>query len=124
MLDADAPTPRFDDAALNRLRTFGGDKLLRDMIELFRLRAPDRLSAARSALAASDAKQLESTLHSLKSTTAQLGAMYMSRLCLRGESLARAGRLERLEPVLKQLELEFHHVDDWLRASTSDPRST
>jgi HPt (histidine-containing phosphotransfer) domain-containing protein len=121
--DDDAPSPRFDAAALSRLRSFGGDKLLRDMIELFHVHAPDRLSAARSAWVARDATRIESTLHSLTSTAAQLGALRMSRLCQRGESLAHAGQMDALGSVLNLLDGELFHTFEWLRSSMSESSS-
>ena len=72
--------PTTDDASLERLRRFGGGKLLGEMIALFLLAAPERINAARLGLSAHDVKATEMALHALKSSSAQLGAMKMQRL--------------------------------------------
>ena len=74
--DADLPTT--DDASLERLRHFGGGKLLGEMITLFVQAAPERISAARAGLESNDAKATEMALHALKSSSAQLGLIMTS----------------------------------------------
>ena len=72
--------PTTDDASLERLKRFGGGKLLREMIALFCSAAPERISAARAGVEAGDAHATEQAMHSLKSSSAQLGALRMQRL--------------------------------------------
>lgn len=103
-----------DSAALDRLRRFGGGKLLRDMIALFLVAAPERLAAARSALAAENVGGAELALHSLKSSSAQLGAMRMHHLCDEGERRTREGSLDGVPALIDELEHEFSRVREWL----------
>jgi HPt (histidine-containing phosphotransfer) domain-containing protein len=110
--DADLPTT--DDASLERLKHFGGGKLLGEMITLFVQAAPERISAARAGLESNDAKATEMALHALKSSSAQLGALRMQRLCEQGEALARAGSLENVDGLVRNLEQEFPRVQSWL----------
>lgn len=113
----DAGQPATDDAALDRLRRFGGGKLLNEMIALFVSTAPQRIDAARAGVDGKDAPAAEMALHSLKSSSAQLGAMQMQRLSERGEHLARAGTLDGLDSIVRELDEEFMRVQTWLDRS-------
>jgi HPt (histidine-containing phosphotransfer) domain-containing protein len=110
----DGSLPWTDEAALERLKRFGGGKLLSEMISLYLAAAPERINAALAGLAANDVKATEQALHALKSSSAQLGAMRMQRLCARGEALARAGTLENVAGLVSSLEEEFPRVQSWL----------
>lgn len=108
------PLPTTDPAALDRLKRFGGAKLLGDMIGLFLSAAPERIAAARAGVNAGDGPALEMALHSLKSSSAQLGAMRMQRLCEQGEQLARAGTLDIVSLIVQDIEQEYPRVQNWL----------
>jgi HPt (histidine-containing phosphotransfer) domain-containing protein len=110
----DANLPSTDEDSLERLRRFGGGKLLGQMIALFLEAAPERISAARTGVESNDAKATEMALHALKSSSAQLGALRMQRLCEQGERLARAGSVESIAGLVKNLEHEFVGVRSWL----------
>ena len=110
----DGSLPGTDEAALERLKRFGGGKLLGEMISLFLEAAPERINAALAGIAANDVKATEMALHALKSSSAQLGAMRMQRLCERGEALARSGTLENVAGLVSNLEEEFPRVQSWL----------
>jgi hypothetical protein len=56
-------------------------------------------------------------LHSLKSSSAQLGAMKMQRLSEAGERLAHAGTLVGIESIVQDLESEFPRIQQWLEGS-------
>lgn len=111
--------PDTDSEALERLRRFGGTKLVGDMIALFLEALPRRLAAARGALASGDAHVVEHELHALKSSSAQLGALRMNRLSLEGEQLARAGTLDGASAILDALDDEQQRVTRWLTAASS-----
>jgi HPt (histidine-containing phosphotransfer) domain-containing protein len=103
-----------DAEALGRLKRFGGDKLLGEMIRLFLEGAPERIEAARAASEAGDAPAAELALHSLKSSSAQLGALRMQRLSEQGEQLARAGNVDIVGFLVGDLEGEMDSVRTWL----------
>ncbi|MEO8621354.1 MAG: Hpt domain-containing protein [bacterium] len=110
----DTDFPPNDSDALERLKRFGGGKLLSEMIALFLASAPDRIGAARAGFDAGDASAIEMALHSLKSSSAQLGAMRMQRLSERGEHIAHTGSLDSVGQIVQDLEEEFPRVQDWL----------
>jgi two-component system sensor histidine kinase/response regulator len=111
---AEKDLPTTDASALDRLKRFGGGKLLREMIALFLAAAPERIAAARHGHLAADAPAVELALHSLKSSAAQLGAIRLQRLSDRGERLAKGGSLSELPILVKELEEELARVRDWL----------
>jgi len=112
-----ADFPETDPEALERLRRFGGNKLLGDMITLFLEAMPQRLSAARRGITSGDAHVVEHELHALKSSAAQLGALRMHRLSQEGEQLAKAGTLGPASDVLDQLDAEMPRVQEWLASA-------
>lgn len=112
--------PATDASALDRLRRFGGAKLVGEMIALFLSAAPERVGAARTGHLSGDAPAVELALHSLKSSAAQLGAMQLQRLSERGERLAKAGTLEGLPMLVQELEEELARVREWLIISRDE----
>jgi HPt (histidine-containing phosphotransfer) domain-containing protein len=110
----DAEPPATDASALERLERFGGGTLLRKMIALFLAAAPERIETARCAAVRGDHAAVELALHSLKSSAAQLGAMRLQRLSEQGEQLARAGSLDGLPELVRQLGDELVRVEQWL----------
>jgi len=103
-----------DREALDRLERFGGRKLLHEMIALFLDNAPERLAAADAGIGAGDARAAEDAMHSLKSSSAQLGALRLSRLCEQAESIARAGTIEGLSGLVAEGRVELRRVERWL----------
>jgi HPt (histidine-containing phosphotransfer) domain-containing protein len=106
--------PATDRDALTRLERFGGIKLLDEMIALFLDNARERMSAASAGLDAGDAAAAENAMHSLKSSSAQLGALRLSRLCEQAETIARGGALPGIAPLLDECRDELARVDAWL----------
>jgi two-component system sensor histidine kinase/response regulator len=117
LADAGDGMPTTDMASLERLKRFGGGKLLGEMIALFIEAAPDRIAAARAGLVAGDARATEGALHSLKSSSAQLGALKMQRLSEAGERIAHGGSLEGVASIVQDLESEFPRIQQWLESS-------
>jgi two-component system, sensor histidine kinase and response regulator len=117
---AGAGFPATDPTALDRLRRFGGQKLLREMITLFLAAVPERIAAAREAIGSADAAGAERAFHALKSSAAQLGAMQLQRLCEEGELKARAGSLDAAAALLPALESERDLVHAWLSAARDE----
>ena len=106
--------PSTDPEALARLERFGGRKLLGEMIALFLENAPDRLAAAARGVAGGDIVATENALHSLKSSSAQLGAARLSRLSEQGETIARGGTVTGISELLEESRSELDRVEAWL----------
>lgn len=96
-----------DSEAIEILRSFGGAKLVRDMIALFVAGTPVRLDAARAAAASGDADGVRRAAHSLKSSAGQFGAREMETLCGQAEVLAAEGRDDELFRIVPEIERSF-----------------
>lgn len=89
--DAGAPCV-LDMRVIEGLRELGGDDdpgLLLEVIGMFLDDAPTRIAEIRQGLASGDIKLLERAAHSLKSASANVGAMQLSNVCKRIEEIAR-----------------------------------
>lgn len=97
----------FDARAFDRLRRWGGEKLVREMVQLFVAQVPDRLAAARQGAREGDLSSVERAAHALRSSSAQLGAVRMQVLCALVEHSASQGDHESIPRSLGELEREF-----------------
>jgi two-component system, sensor histidine kinase and response regulator len=114
---ADEGASATDPEALARLRRFGGDKLLHEMIGLYLANAPERLAAAKAGVANGDRASAELALHSLKSSSAQLGAARVGKLSERGEIIARGGSLDGVAEIITEMEAELARAAKWLESA-------
>jgi len=102
-----AEQPLVDEVAIERLRSFGGAKLVRGMIELFVRNAPAKAADAREALDCGDAAALRSALHALKSSAGQLGAATVFQACIAGEEMASRGELAQCAAHVERIETDL-----------------
>lgn len=104
---------QLDPAALQRLRDLdpaGASRLLERVLRAFedsvaRLR-PQMLAS----LAAGDTAGLRHVAHTLKSSSASIGAIKLSRLCAEMEAMAREGRTDGMTDSTHQLCAEIDAV--------------
>ncbi|CAN5174210.1 hypothetical protein BH20GEM2_BH20GEM2_04650 [soil metagenome] len=111
---SDAETPVGDPQAFTRLRKWGGEGLVRNLVGLFRELVPKRTAIFRQALLDGDPREAEAAAHALKSSCGQLGALRMLALCQRMEMLAAAGEIAPLPGLVQDLEGEFARYLEWL----------
>ena len=115
-------TEAIDRTTLETLREFqdtGEPDIVAELIEIFLQDTPPRLAAIREALHRADAGEIASAAHALKGSSANLGALQMSALCLKIETLGRAGTVEGADSLLADLEAEFLRVRDALSVEMS-----
>ena len=105
-----------DQAAIDRLKDFGGAKLVRGMIELFLSNAPLKAADAREALECGDSAALRAALHGLKSSAGQLGAQTVYQACIAGEELASRGELVPCAPHVERIEADLPFVSRELQS--------
>lgn len=96
-----------DNSALDRLRDFGGERLLHGMIDLFVRNAPIKAAEAREALECGDSAALRAALHALKSSAGQLGAATVYHACVAGETLASRGDLDACTIHVQRIETDL-----------------
>jgi HPt (histidine-containing phosphotransfer) domain-containing protein len=102
------PNPSdLDQAALDRLRKLGGEKLLREMIDLFLQHSPGRVEAALAAESADDQPGISRAVHSLKSSAANVGAVALRDLSANIEAVSMGQSAGNLAELMKQLNPTF-----------------
>jgi two-component system, sensor histidine kinase and response regulator len=107
-----------DDATLDqdvvmrvrRLAEKVGDTLVDQLAELFSTDTPERVAALRLALADGDARALGEAAHTLKGSSASLGATMMVRLCEQLEALSQAGSFDGAGELIDRLEALYRRV--------------
>ncbi len=109
---ADPPGIILDPSALDALRRLvGGDQAaLSELIGSFLGDTPPLLSDLRKALRADDIELFRRAGHTLKSSSRDFGALDLSELGRRLETLGRSGRLEGAMELVLQAEAEYSRV--------------
>jgi HPt (histidine-containing phosphotransfer) domain-containing protein len=87
--------PLVDEAVLADLLASTGDDpaFVRELLETYLAETPDQLAAIRAAIEADDAEALVRPAHTLKSSSATLGAMRLSAVARELEMAGRSGSL-------------------------------
>jgi HPt (histidine-containing phosphotransfer) domain-containing protein len=106
-----------DPAALENLREMmGGDAELSELIDTFLEDAPQLLADMHQAVEQGDAAGLRLAAHSLKSNSADFGAMALSNLCRELEGMGKAGKLDGAAGLVRQAAAEYEQVKAALEA--------
>ena len=93
------------------LDSVGGDReFLAELIETYLDDSPRLLEAMHLALEVGNADEFRRAAHSLKSNSASLGAMPLSRLARRLEEMGKAGMLEGAATGVAEAEAEYARV--------------
>ena len=84
--------------------------MAREIVELFLQDAPRHVAAILEAAEETDASALERAAHTLKSTSAQMGAEALSALCKELEAAGRSGDVDDVLESALQVEVEYERV--------------
>jgi HPt (histidine-containing phosphotransfer) domain-containing protein len=101
---------------LGKVLTNGKPELLTRVINLYVAESPKLVQRLKTAGGAGDAKELAGAAHSLKSSSANVGANALSRHCEELEQAARRADLEEARRALARLEPEHGRVQEALQA--------
>lgn len=114
--------PAVDEAALVRLKEWGGDGLVSQLIELFVTTLPERVALIRTAMTGGSLAEGARGAHSLRSTSKNLGAERLSELSAEVERALNQGDRD-IEPLVRRLEEEATRVVEVFQgpAETSVP---
>jgi len=93
-----------DPSALDRLREWGGEKLVGQMVRLFLDNSSARMDQMRAGANGRDPAEAERGAHSLKSSAANVGAERLRHLCAEMESAAVEGKIEVVIQLLPSIE--------------------
>jgi HPt (histidine-containing phosphotransfer) domain-containing protein len=98
-----------DDAAFAQaLEMVGGDRtFLTELVDTYRIDGAERIAEMRAALAAEAAADLQRAAHTLKGSSATLGAVELADACREVEHAARDGHLDDLPTRIDDIETAF-----------------
>ncbi|MCP4408631.1 MAG: response regulator [Gammaproteobacteria bacterium] len=102
-----------DEAALNNIRALqrpGRPDILQKVIDQYLEYSPKLLSQLREAIAGNQSDPLYMAAHSLKSASANLGAIELAAFCAGLEQLGREQSLENAADLLAKIELQYGAV--------------
>lgn len=108
-----------DQSALDNIRELqkeNEDSVLCRIVDMYFGNASELLMNLRGAIEASDAEAVRMAAHTLKSSSANVGAVTLSAQCKLLEKNARVGNLEGAESIISELEKEFKSVRKALEA--------
>jgi HPt (histidine-containing phosphotransfer) domain-containing protein len=108
-----------DPAVIQGLRELGGDDepgLLAELIEIFLEDAPERMKDITEGLATGDVGRVERGAHTLKSSSANVGALSLSELCRKIVESARTNKNERLPELCRESEQSLVEASEALRS--------
>jgi HPt (histidine-containing phosphotransfer) domain-containing protein len=111
-----------DVEVLNDLRALGGEDepgLLAELIDIFLADAPKRLKEISAGLNTNDLKSVERAAHTLKSSSANIGAIGLSSLCKEMEEVARNRELDAMPSLLTRSTKAMSEVESALRSIQS-----
>jgi HPt (histidine-containing phosphotransfer) domain-containing protein len=103
-----------DPEVVQRLRQLtppGEPDVLAEILTVFLAEVPKRIDMLRAAAAAGDARGVQRAAHSLKGSSGNIGARDLHDLCRRLDEDARAGQLERIQPLVAALDGEYRKVE-------------
>jgi HPt (histidine-containing phosphotransfer) domain-containing protein len=112
-----------DPKSLDRLREWGGDKLLSEMVRLFLENAPQRMEQIRRGAGEGNLDDGERGAHSLKSSAANLGAERVRALAAEAEHAASEGDRAAVSSLLPELEDAFSQVITALQSVSEELRT-
>lgn len=85
------------------------------LTDMYLTDVPEKLAIISQALETNDTTLFHRTSHSLKSSSAQMGAFHLSKLCRELEAMGRDGSLDGARELVQQTYREFERVDAELR---------
>ncbi|GFZ98793.1 response regulator [Okeania sp. KiyG1] len=107
-----------DLAVLQELKKIAGgeSELLVEVIDCYLEDSPKLLDEMSQAIKQQQAKLLQRSAHSMKSSSASVGASNLSELCKKLEYIAREGTTEGADKILSQAQAEYRLVETALRS--------
>jgi CheY-like chemotaxis protein/HPt (histidine-containing phosphotransfer) domain-containing protein len=107
-----APTMPDRGVLARRLADLGGgdQAIVVELIDIFLADTPQILTEMREGIATGGADAVHRAAHTLKSSSASLGAQSLAANCGELEMLAGAGRLDEATDYLRQIEIGYDHI--------------
>lgn len=109
-----------DPEAIDRLRDWGGERLLGQMIRLFLENSAQRMDQIRTGRDGTDLSEAGRGAHSLKSSAANVGAQRVRDLAAAMERLCNDGHRDEFLTLVPELEQAYASARDALAAIERD----
>lgn len=113
--------PIIDSTTFTNLKELMGADFVVELIDTYTLETGDLLGKLRQALEAGDAATFGRLAHSIKSSSASLGALNFSGQARELEMLGKAGNLSEAGPKVEGLEADFLQVKGCLEDLKNEP---
>ena len=97
-------------ASLRELQEEGDPDIIAEVGGLFMKHSPDKVDAIMQSVQSRDAKGLQTAAHSLKSSSAYVGAMRLSAMAREMEMMGRSNSLDGAGELAQRLKAEFIQV--------------
>ncbi len=110
-----------DPTTFNELKGTVGADFIKELIDTFNLETAELIEQLRQVLAAKDAPSFGRVAHSIKSSSASLGALVFSQQARELEMLGKANDLSSAGPKLESLAIEFIQVKNCLEGLRNEP---
>jgi CheY-like chemotaxis protein/HPt (histidine-containing phosphotransfer) domain-containing protein len=110
----DEYTSGFDPTALDRIRALeapGSTELIKTVISHYFNETPRILESLKGAVEGNDASAINKLAHSLKSSSANVGAVALSEFCKEMELAGRTNTLDSCPELFIQIEKEYQHAN-------------
>jgi histidine phosphotransfer protein HptB len=104
-----------DQTIFDNLKSMMGEDFIGELIDVYFEDAPLLIAEMRHALANQDTEVFRRAAHSLKSNSANFGAMRLSAFARELEMMGKDGKLDGASPKIEQLEAEYGQVQLALR---------
>jgi HPt (histidine-containing phosphotransfer) domain-containing protein len=88
--------------------------VIADLLAIYAKDAPAIIASMRQAIEQDNREEWIRAAHTLKSSSAQMGALYLSSLCKEVEWIGRSGSGEHVVEYLVQIEKEYERVSETL----------
>lgn len=101
-----------DTSALSQLIELDEEgSVLVEVVETFLKDAPKHIAAMQQAISNNDAKLLDRSAHTLKSTAAAVGAVMLASICKEVEHIGRQGQVDPAKSSLPKVEEELKSAE-------------
>lgn len=99
-----------DAEVIENLKSLGGMELLSELHTVYMNTSTALIKDIHTAVSSQNALLLQEKAHSLKSSSGNMGALALSKLCLQLEKIGQSKNLEQAASIAQELDKEFQQV--------------
>ena len=117
-------SPIIDSAAIENLRSLNpgdNDEFLREIVGIFLEDTPQRIAELETSLAAQDLNRFTRAAHSIKGSSANLGATYLRTEAEKLEHHSRKAGMAGVDAMIATIKTEFIRAQDELQRICGQP---